>query len=106
MLFGILIEDKGNFTESFKLYWGILATLTNAYFFFDMFISFIVIGCKEVWRTKKVLWLEVVLQIIALKAIIIYWSLDFETTVEGIQLFNIICLYRSLRMLHFVAELE
>jgi len=106
MLIGVLLVEEGQFSTNAKNWWGILATLTNGYFFVDMVISFIVVGCKEVWRTKKILWLELVLQIFALRAIILYWSVDFHTTMEGIRFFNIVCLYRSLRMMHFVAELE
>ena len=61
-----------------------MATMTNGYFFFDMLVSFVIIGCRDVIKTKKVLFLELLLQIIAFKAIIMYWDDNFRSTVNGV----------------------
>ena len=83
LLLGLYFYEEKDYTHWTKDWWGSMATITNGYFFFDMLASFVIIGCREVSKTKKVLFLELVLQIIAFKAMILYWSPDFRTSMQG-----------------------
>ena len=70
-------------------------------------MNFIVLGPKYIWQSKKVLFGECILQIMAIVAMTQYWTPnDFDQTMDAINLFNTISLLRTLRMLHLLAELK
>jgi len=58
------------------LWWGLLATSTNVYFLGDLIMNIIILGPKYIWQSKKILFGECILQIMAIVAMANYWSYD------------------------------
>jgi len=61
-------------------------------------------------ENKKVLLLEIVLQILAIYADIIFFNggsdRNFASTFRAVNLFNVVSLFRMLRLLYLLGELK
>lgn len=84
---------------------GIYASIVNAYFLFDLILSFTVFGYQYIIKQKKVLLIEIVLQVFSIIAEILFWFGHFKNQVAAVNLLNVICLFRVLRILDILSEL-
>jgi hypothetical protein len=92
--------------------WGSYAFLINTFFLVDLILFFVYFGGRYVVDHKKVLLMEIILQIFAIYAECLFFSdgIDtengFKKTYYAIDLFNIVSLFRMLRMLYLLGEVR
>jgi len=91
--------------NSLKL-WIIISCLINAFCLVDLIFQFIAFGYHWVNSNKRVLWLETLLQVFVIFAILDFVSSVESTIIFGVSLCNTIFLLRILRLLDLFAELE
>lgn len=76
----------------------------------DLTVNIIVFGFSYIVENKKVLLLECVLQVLALYADIIFFhgghDRDFQSTFRAVNIFNVVSLFRMLRLLYLLGELK
>jgi hypothetical protein len=96
-------------TEERLSIWGFFAVLVNFCFLVDLMAFIIIFGWSYVFKNKKILVLEMILQVMAIAASIKFYMggtyVDKETF-EAIDLYNIVSLFRLLRMLYLLGEIK
>jgi hypothetical protein len=80
--------------------------IVNFLFLIDLIASFVVYGCKYISNNKNILFLEIALQIMAIRALFWFFDKDIANTLWAINLLNVICLFRMLRLLYLLTEIK
>jgi hypothetical protein len=72
-------------------------------------MTMIIFGCTYIIEAKKILLIEFFCQILSLIAMVDFYetaNLGYSETVTSVQLFNLVSLFRMLRLLYMLSELK
>ena len=93
-------------TENFNII-APVAILINLIFLVDMVANFIVLGPKNVWKARKPVFLELLLQVFMVLFFIFYIDSNFGFSKFGFfSVLALIFMIRNLRILHYLSEFE
>jgi len=65
-----------------------------------------VFGIKYIANNKNVLFLEVILQVIAIRSELWFFDDDLKHTILSVNYLNVACLFRILRLLYLLIEIR
>ena len=87
-------------------WWASGAVIVNAYFFIDLLLNVVVFGFNYIITNKKILLIESILQVMAITADCRYFFGNQQQKLDAINLFNVVSLFRILRLLYLLTELS
>ena len=87
--------------------WCTIAACTNLIFLLDLILHVVAYGISDIIKNKKILLLETCLQIMSFVALAFYLNIgNYRETLSAINIYNIIFLLRTLRLLYLLGELK
>ena len=93
-------------TTNFK-YIAPIAIILNLIFFVDMIANFIVLRPLNVWKFRKPVFFELLLQLFMVLFIVLYYDSTFGFSKFGMfSVLALIFMIRNLRILHYLSEFE
>jgi len=87
-------------------YWVGFTILINSYFLLELILYFLVFKFTWIWKEKRSIYFELLLQTIAIYADTLFLDSYFADTERAISLCCIVFLLRTLRLLHLLTEIR
>ena len=87
-------------------YWVGFTILINSYFLLELILYFLVFKFAWIWKEKRSIYFELLLQTIAIYADTLFLDSYFADTERAISLCCIVFLLRTLRLLHLLTEIR
>jgi len=97
---------QSNYSEWVLKIWVVIAFFTNLFFLVELILHILAFGTKWIFKMKKVLILEMALQVCAIVADVDFFSNNYQKILKGITLCCVVYLFRSFRLLYLISEIE
>ena len=106
-VFFVLMDDEHEWVVTHFMAIAVVSILVNIVFFIEMMAFFIVLGVKNVWKNKRVVFCELLIQISISLYMLIFQVRIYGFTKHGLYTtMAIVFLVRNVRTFHFLTELE